>query len=733
MRLMITEKYNTAAPFAKAVGANGRQHVQHAKGNVGWLEGNGWIVTWCAGHLVQTALFDAYDEKYKHWRIEDLPLIPDKLKRVPSTRDPAKTQLRAIRQIFKDYDITEVWNAGDADREGELIVRELLDYLGKGDLLTMRLWYNNVTPASVKKALANPQPASDYDGLYHAAETRQWLDWVYGLNQTRALTCWANETENTGRVVSVAEWLIVDRQRQIDEFVPEHYVNVTARCDITGRGELDLVCRFDDLEEGKAFARSAKGKDVTVTSVEVSNESERRKLYTLTALQSDASKYYGYDAKKTTSIVQRLYEHGWMSYPRTNSDSIMPEQVGEVAPELPECVARVFAGGHGLDTSLLDVQRLVEKSSDASAEASHTGLIPTMDGIRAYQSQIKNDDEGRSIFVLVSMRMIAAALPPALYERTKVSADIDGHEFKASGRATRDAGFVPFEQWVFSGLPIKKRRKKSADAVIPSGIAKGDRGNVVSAKASEKQTKPPEPYTEASLLAAMENAYTMLPDKEMRDLFRKNKIGIGTQASRDSILPTIIKNELATKERGKLHPTDKAKELIGLLPDSLKTPVMTGTMELRLNAIAADEGDEQKLRDGVRKLVTREVDRIHKLPPRKNAPKRGNLGKVIAKGACPCCGADVAEAAKGKLFACADDCGWKMWREVAHKRLTNQQVKEILTEGVTREKVTGMKSKAGREFEAWLVIDEDRGCKFDFSDRRPKPPSWFGKGRTDPK
>lgn len=714
-KLFIAEKYKNAVPFAKHLGASER-HVSNNKGNIGYLLGSGWIVTWAAGHLITQAMPDEYDDRYKKWVLDDLPIVPTKWKTNISTHEPAKSQYRAIKKIFDEYQIDEIYNACDNDREGELIARELIARLDKTSIPMFRVWYNNTTDASIKKAMSpeNLKPAIEYQGFYEAGALRQRVDWIYGLNMTRAYTAWSHEVQNIGRVVSPTINLLVERQAEIDSFVPQDYIVITANTAIDGAGPLDLKRRFDDLDAARSVWKQLKGSRVEITSVETAHRSERLKLFTLTELQAAASKLFGFDADATSRIAQSLYDKGFMSYPRTNANTINPEQVEETKPILA-AAAKAF----GLDMARLDVMRLVRREDDTVSEASHTGLTPTDVGIASLPKLDANESK---VLSLVTIQMLSAAMPTREWDATKVVGNILSLDWTANGRAETESGYKPFyDEQIAKIRTTRSRGKKTDDAeAIPPGLTVGDTGTVKDCAFEKKTTKPPEQYAPHDLLETMEKIWSRIQDKELRDIMRKNGAGLGTQSSRDTVLATIQKSGFAVKEKGKLIPTEKAKKLMSLLPDELKSPMMTARLELDMSLVAQGGKEAKGVYESFVKLVRDEVDKVRGYEPIPyERPKP--TGTMIGRGLCPKCGGDIVDT--GKIYACSKQCGWKQWKTIGSnkKTLPQKTMKQILKDGVSKEKMEGLKGKSGKEFSCWLVLDQDNGVRFDFSDERPKP------------
>lgn len=712
MNLIIAEKYSVAQDFAKLLNCTER-HITHNKGNVGYIQSKDgdWCITWAAGHVIAMDMPDSYDPKYKNWRLDLLPIIPSTWRYHPSSNEPAKSQWNVLKELVNRSDITDIYHAADADREGELIGREILREAGApASKKYWRLWYTNTTPAALQRALDEKKPLKEYRDLGAAADCRQKLDWLFGLNMTRAFTSYAHTTQNVGRVVSPTINLIVERQREIDAFVPEDFATITVPIK-KDSNEFKAEAKFDDIPKAEALAKILKGKDAVIKNVERTTEKESRKLYSTTQLQAEASDRFGYEPDATMKIMQELYDAGYLSYPRTKSNSINEDQIDETK-ELPKLAwEKVFSMPSQCNPSEFDIMRIVEKKKKGAEEASHTGLTPTDVGIAAYQSKIKPNERLRNIFLLVTCRLLCAVLPPRIVDKTKVDVEIEQEMFKATGSVEVEAGFMDLERYVKSALASKKKKKSTASQVLPEDLAVGDVYTCLTAKCTKKQTKPPKQYTTAQLITAMESISRVVTDKKMKEMLKD--AGLGTAASRDTVIATIKKNDFVEVKGGKLYPTEKAFKLMDLLPDDVKSPIMTGQMELELDAIARGERDADAFIQNITERVKKEIDAVRKLPPIPDTERYVN-NKVFVKGACPKCGEDVVET--DKSMVCKHNCGFIIWRSVAKKKVPKDELKHLLEHGHTSKKLDGFKSKKGSDFSCWLYIDANNEVKFDFND-----------------
>lgn len=726
--LLIAEKFKTAQPFAKLLGATVK-HTNNNRGTTGYLETpEGYttpsnielpdgiprdekiIISWCAGHLCEMDYPDAYDEKYKHWRLDDLPIIPSEYHYHTMRSDPARTQLKTIKELLHRSDVKYVFNATDADREGENIL-SLTYRVAKtpSNKVYKRLWYTNTTPEALRKALAEAKPLSEYKPLADAADCRQKLDWCYGMNLSRAYTCYSHSTSNVGRVVSPTIQLIVQRDREIKDFVPEDYAVVKVPVKRNG-DEFTLEAKFTDIPHAEKISAGIKGKTAAITDVQRTTESETRKLFSTTKLQAEASKRFGYEPDQTMKILQQLYDAGFITYPRTKSQSINPKQVSETEPLLNASWGNVFREPQQCSPDEFNIQRIVDKKGTGAEDASHTGLTPTMQGIKSYHTNVKSDEKLRNIFLLITQRMLCAVLPPRIVDKTKVSADIDGDVFTASGSVEVVPGFHAFEKYVLSALTNKQKRKKTSMKELPP-VEVGQKWLCGTAKCVRKQTTPPKPYTTAGVLSVMENVSQLISDKKLKEVVKD--AGLGTAASRDTIIKTIKQNGFVETRGGYLYPTDKAIALMNILPEQIKTPVMTAKMELELDDIARGLKDPKDFMAVVEQRVAELVNDVKKMPPIPDTERYAN-NKMFLRGACPKCGADVVET--DKSIVCRNNCGFIVWRTIAKKKITKAELKSLVSNGYTTMKLDGFKSKKGSDFSCWLYIDDEYKISFDFSD-----------------
>lgn len=723
-RLIITEKHSTAKPFIQVLGLGDASNVTSGRGgSIGYVkgthDGDEWFVTWCFGHLVETCMPDEYDDRYKRWNLDDLPIIPDKWKYKPVGRTAPRRQLSIIKRLVRDEGFDCIYHAADSDREGELLGREVLRECGvlgttrrtRKTPRLMRVWYGSVTVDAIRKALEKAEPLNEYDGLGDAGDARQKIDWLYGINLTRAYTSYYHETRNVGRVVSPTINLVVSRQAEIDSFVPQDYAVVSAIMEREGDSFI-ATARFDDVKVGELVARSIKGHDGTITDIQTKRHSKSVLLYDLTEFQSTCSKLYKLEPSDTMAVMQRLYEQGLVTYPRTSSNTITPNDVDDVTPLVPQVIEGMLGGTVAM-SSKADVSRMVSLPGSEDKEASHTGICPTQDGIAAFVSgTLTNTKHERDMFLLIASRMAEACMPPCVMDTTSVTVDIDGHSFSANGHIVIDEGYRTIHQMLGKKLGVTV--KASQDKTLPE-MSAGETWLVADGSYDLRKTEPPKQYTTASLLDTMKNITRLLPEKSMRDAMRAQDAGLGTSASRDQVIATMKRNGFVTQdEKGYLHPTERSVELMGMLPDAIKTPVMTASLEASLTEVASGRETEDNLLASVIDIVRKDVDVVKSLPRQANTYAKATYdAKVIVKDGCPVCGSDIVETKKG--YTCKS-CGFVIWKEIARRKMPQRECKSLCDNGMTTSKLDGFTSKKGTRFSCWLYLDDTATTRFDFSD-----------------
>ncbi|MDT5269373.1 MAG: topoisomerase [Acidobacteriota bacterium] len=671
MRVIVTEKPSMGRDVAAALGATRRGE--------GFLSGESDIVTWCVGHLVELDDPQTYDARFERWRVEDLPILPDEFKYHPSER--TLEQFKVIRALLGREDVKTIVNAADAGREGELIF-DLVYALAGCRKPVERLWISSLTRDAIIEGFRKLKPAEEYRGLRDSAHARQRADWLVGINATRAQTVRARRAGHEGvfslgRVQTPTLALIVERDREITEFVPTDYFEVVADFrapggEYRGRWFGKDGSRFDKKEDAEAIVRKVEGKSGAVQQVEKKAAREKPPLlYDLTSLQRAANVRYAFTATKTLELAQSLYEKKFLTYPRTSSRHLskaVAEEIeahvraASVGPYVP-FIEKILAGGK---------PKLTSRHVDDKKVTDHHAVIPTKQKINA---AALSPDEKR-IYDLVARRFLAAFFPDAELERTMVVTEAEGERFITRGTVVLKAGWREVEPPGRGGAKsAEEGAKKSGEdddeesAELPPLKAK-DPAEVLNAEAQAKQTKAPPRYSESSLLGAMETAGKKVEDEELR--LAMKEAGLGTPATRASIIETLLKREYVTREKKSLVATAKGAALIKMLPSPLlKSAELTGRWEQKLSRMARREYELDSFMVEVRAMVTELVAQITgsevERPAAGSAPGR-QLPRPEGALDCPKCkkeeraGFLVERAgAAGKFLACStgrEACGY---------------------------------------------------------------------------
>jgi DNA topoisomerase-3 len=686
------------------------------------LAGGDYVITWAVGHLVGLAEPDQYDEKLKKWRFADLPIVPKKFKLIPND-DKAKKQLNAVHKLMKDPDVELIVNACDAGREGELIFAYLYETSGVKKPVK-RLWLNSMTKAAIQEAFEHLRDGEEMRLLEEAARSRSEADWLVGMNATRAasirLRAAFDGAVSLGRVQTPTLALVVRRELEIRAFVPEPYWLVEARFAATGERLYSgryLGGKRIKEEDAKTIVAETTGRPGTITKLEKKAEREAPQLlYDLTSLQRHANTLFGFSARRTLAAAQKLYEeHKAITYPRTNSRFLTSDMIGEIKPTAA-LVGRHerYAQGAAYVTRLekLPLGRVVnnERVED------HHAIIPTRS---AHDLTKMGPDESR-IYDLVAKRFLAVFHPDAVYERTRVETTVAEHVFRTSGRVLIEAGWK-----AVYGEEAQKpgdEDDSGGDQLLPR-LEQGEGVETRSVESLRKETQPPRRFTEASLLGAMETAGKDIQDAELREAMKDS--GIGTPATRASIIERLIQVGYLEREGRALHATEKGVQVISLLGEHpLTSAELTGSWEHRLALIEQGEDTRPAFMSDIVKFTTDTVAELDKLKGVKI--ERANLGP------CPVCGRDVIENRKGYSCWSKDDpgCGFVIWKKKANKILPVSVVRELMETGRTAKPVTGFRGRSGRTFGAKLALEqgEDGKWRVEFDEEwartpREQPPS----------
>ncbi len=648
--LVIAEKPSVGRDIARVLGCR--------KQSDGALEGDKYIVTWGLGHLVELADPESYDPKYKEWKMEDLPMMPDPFK-LEVIGQTAK-QFKVVRNQIHRKDVKEIVIATDAGREGELVARLILKKAGT-DKPLKRLWISSVTDKAIREGFAHLRDGKEYEPLYDAAMCRAEADWLVGINATRALTCKYNAQLSCGRVQTPTLAIIAKREKEIREFVPKPYYGLTAYgtpgVTLTWRDEKSGSYRSFDKNRITSLEKALRGKDGVVTEVKrTAKKTPAPLLYDLTELQREANRRFHYSAKETLNIMQRLYEnHKVLTYPRTDSRYLS----SDIVPTLKERLRACGTGPYRKLAGRLLNQTFTAKASfvnDAKV-SDHHAIIPTEQFVSLEHMTI---DE-RRIYDLVVRRFLAVLYPPLEYEQVSLTVDIGGEIFAAGGKTVKSSGWKEVYEadgndWEDEETGRDLEAGKAVREQKLPAIAKGDHFTGLHFTVTEGKTKPPAPFTEATLLSAMENpvAYMESGDKAMAKTLGETG-GLGTVATRADIIEKLFKSFLLEKRGEDIFLTSKAKQLLELVPEDLRKPELTADWEMRLSKIAKGNLKRAAFMKDIRGYT---VDLISQIKQGEGTFRHDNL----TNKRCPRCGKRLL-AVKGKnseMLVCQDrECGYR--------------------------------------------------------------------------
>lgn len=643
--LVIAEKPSVARDIAR---------VLHCEKKLdGGMEGRDYIVTWALGHLVTLADPEAYDKKYVKWEMETLPMMPDKMKLVviPQTGK----QFRAVKALLFRKDVGSVVIATDAGREGELVARWILEITGCQKLIK-RLWISSVTDKAIREGFEHLRDGREYDNLYRAAAARAEADWLVGINATRALTCKYNAQLSCGRVQTPTLAMIARREREIKEFVPKEYFGLTLKAAgirWSWQDKKSGSYRTFDKERAEKLKKELEGKALTVTSVEkVSKKQNAPGLYDLTELQRDASRRFGYSAKETLNIMQRLYEnHKVLTYPRTDSRYIGKD----VAETLKERLKACAVGPYRKLAGTLAMKPIHTNASfvDDKKVSDHHAIIPTEQFVDL--SHMTNEE--RKIYDLVVRRFLAVLMPPFTYDETTMKAEAGEGIFTARGKIVQSQGWKEaYETEVFSGEDEDEIAEELPKEQKLPELKKGEKLKIEKTELTAGKTKPPARFNEATLLSAMENPVKYMESRDKTYIRTLGETGgLGTVATRADIIDKLFKSFLMEKKGKDIYITSKARQLLGLVPEDLKKPELTASWELKLGKIARGELKQEAFLSSIRGYTEELISEI------KTADGTFRHENITGKK-CPRCGKFLlaVNGKNSKLLVCQDrECGYR--------------------------------------------------------------------------
>ena len=631
--LIIAEKPSVAATIAAALGAKEKRD--------GYIAGSGYLVSWCVGHLVQLAEAAAYGEQYKKWSYDSLPILPQEWQYAVAS-DKGK-QFKILKDLMHRADVSEVVNACDAGREGELIFRFVYDVAGCKKPMR-RLWISSMEESAIKAGFASLKDGKEYDPLYSSALCRAKADWIIGINMTRLFSCLYGKTLNVGRVQTPTLKMLVDRDAAITTFKKEKYYHV--RLSLSGveaasakihaaeeAGNLKIAC-----EAAQAVCISVTREKKTVAPP---------KLFDLTSLQREANRIYGYTAKQTLDLAQSLYEKKLLTYPRTDS-SYLTDDMGGTAAQIAALLAGKLPFMQGADFTP-EISRLL----DSKKVSDHHAIIPTMELAKADLAALPESE--RNILTLAGARLLMACAEPHIFEAVTAIFSCAGQTFTAKGKTVLAEGWKGFERRFMATLKKKADTEDDEENALSLDVppfAEGQTFDNPQAAVTEHFTTPPKPHNEASLLSAMERAGNEEtdPDAERR--------GLGTPATRAAIIEKLVKSGFVERKGKQLIPTKSGIELVCVLPEVLTSPQLTADWENNLTQIAKGNADPDSFMTGI-ETMTRELVNTYPFLSDKEKERFKEEKPVIGK--CPRCGADIYEGRKN--YYCSNkDCAFTMWK-----------------------------------------------------------------------
>ena len=672
MELVIAEKPSVAQSIAAVLGATQRKD--------GYLEGNEYLVSWCVGHLVELAQPESYEEAWKKWSYESLPIIPQEWQH--EVKSDTKAQYQILKKLMHDDRVDAVVCATDAGREGELIFR--LTYNMAGCKKPMkRLWISSMEESAIRDGFHNLRPGSDYDNLYHSALCRQEADWLVGINGTRLFTVlYGGKALKVGRVQTPTLAMLVDRESKIMNFKKEAYY----MAHIMGNG-LDAVSEhISDKTEAERIAGACENGQALVTSV-VKEEKwvAPPKLYDLTTLQRDANRLFGFTAKQTLEYTQSLYEKKLVTYPRTDSQYLSNDMEGTAK----NVIEAIF-------NSLLFEQNVmfnpdIKRILNSKKVTDHHAIIPTMEIIKQDLKAIPESE--MKILSLCANRLLCATGEKHIYNSTKAEITCNNIVFKVSGKEVWKNGWKEFEDFFKNSYKTTEDKSDAEEEKKLPELREGMAIMVVQTKVSEHFTQPPKHYTEDSLLSAMERAGV----EDMGDEVERK--GLGTPATRADIIEKLVKDGFVKREKKQMIPTEDGMKLITILPDVVKSLKLTADWENELTLVSKGEVAAEQFMSGIEAMVTDLVKTYHSVSDEHKAMFGTGKGGQEVLGKCPKCGADVV---KGKFGAyCTGKCGMNVGKALG-VTLSDSQVKSLL--GGKKILVKGLKGKKG-SYDAYLIPD----------------------------
>lgn len=680
--LVIAEKPSVAQSYAKNLSAYKRED--------GYLEGESCIVSWCLGHLAEYAQPEEYDPKYEKWQFDDLPILPETWK-LKVSKDKKK-QFEVIKTLMNRSDVEYLVNGCDAGREGELIFQRVYDLAGCRKPVK-RLWISSMEDAAIQKGFQTMKSEEEYKNLCMAAVCRAQADWLIGMNGTRAYTTRYFKRLVVGRVQTPTLAMLAERQERIEHFQKEAFYKIALT-----DGKLTVVSEnIANEEAADLLAALCNGSTAVVTQMKKERKkSFPPKLYDLTSLQREANRYFGYTAKRTLDMLQELYEEKLVTYPRTDSQFVtedMKDSVEELVEKMPVLLSFVDYEqlGHG-------IKRVINNAKVSD----HHAILPTKEAVEKGIADLPADK--KNLMMLICQQLVQATGEEYLYEQTDITVKCQEHDFKARGKIPVQMGFKEvekaFKQLCVKAEPVEEKEKETS---IPAGYEEGMRLFPVKAEKTTHYTSPPKPFNEDTLLAAMETAGNKEFDSETE------KKGLGTPATRASIIEKLVSSGYAQRKGKQILPSTEGKELVKVMPEYLKSAVMTAEWENQLLLMEKGQITDTQFMGEITSLVSKILEVCREIPEeerRRFQTEREVIGK------CPVCGCDVFEG-KQNFYCSNRQCDFALWKEnrflgSMEKNLDKKMARELLDKACTH--VKGLYSKKkDMKFDADLLLTLEDG------------------------
>ena len=681
-RLVIAEKPSVGSAYAKVLGATNRQD--------GYWEGNGYLISWCIGHLVELAPPNVYDEKYVKWSVADLPILPQKWQYLVSAS--TKKQFSVLKKLMNRADVDTVVNSCDAGREGELILRLVYEQAGCKKPV-FRLWLSSMEESAIREGFVKLKPSTEYDALYNAALCRERADWIVGINASRLFSCLYGRPLAVGRVMTPVLAMTVVREAEIAAFTPEKFYTVALA--FAGGGTASSN-RFSKKADAEALLISCrKEASAAVQNVERREKFEKPpQLYDLTTLQRDANRLLGFTAQQTLTYAQNLYEKRLITYPRTDSRFLTEDMVAS----LPGLVAGTSAALGILEEVPIHVEQVI----DGRKVTDHHALLPTASMAKADLSALPAGE--MSVLRLITARLLCAVGEPYRYAETTLTAICAGEKFTAKGKVLLSEGWKGIERSILGELLGKKKEP----AVLPD-VQEQSVCSITGAELKEGKTSPPKHYNEDLLLSAMQSAGAGSMEDDVE------RTGIGTPATRAATIEKLVQKGFLERKGDRknkiLLPTEKGKALITVMPEQIQSPEMTADWENKLLRIERGETEPET-------FMTEIKDMISSLVNTTEAVKGANAlmkNKVI--GVCPNCGKSVVEREKG-WFCENRECRFALWKDNAYfkrlgKHLDGRMMDKLLRDG--RVRLKDCKSAKGKTYNATVLLSTEADGRSKFS------------------